>query len=362
MKKIIIVMIGMIFLIGLASCSSDKEEVDESQLNAEKYIKEIFVDIEFSKNNYETTGIWYGNEQYLIIYKNYATIIDESNNDKVLYLFSHFGGEITATALSGNDNLIFEYLVKNNILKLIDENGNVLEYSKVENIETSELMETSKIIDSTKLQQRDDGLFYEINQLKPFDGTVMSYYENGQIEREKNYIAGRLQGKDIIYYENGEIEVERNYIVGELDGKSIIYYKNGKIKREENYKASELNGKSIVYYENGHIKREENYKASELDGKSIGYYENGQIEMVENYKDGIEDGKYITYYESGQIKYEWAYKAGLEDGQSIGYYENGQILREDNYKDGKLDGKYIIYSSGGRIIVEEYYKDGVKVE
>ena len=331
-------MIGIVFLISLTSCSSDKEQVDESQLNAEKYIKEIFVDVEFSEDNYETTGIWYGNEHYLIIYKNYATIIDESNNDKVLYLFSYFGGEITATALSGNDNLNFEYLVKNNILKLIDENGSVLEYCKVENIETSELMETSIIIDFAELQQRDDGLFYEINQIKPFDGTVMSYYENGQIERERNYIAG------------------------ELDGKSIGYYRNGQIKREENYKASELDGKSIIYYENGQIKRKENYKASELDGKFIGYYKNGQIEMEENYKDGIEDGKYITYYESGQIKYEWAYKAGLEDGQSIGYYENGQILREDNYKDGKLDGKYIIYSSSGIILIEEYYKEGVKVE
>ena len=104
------------------------------------------------------------------------------------------------------------------------------------------------------------------------------------------------------YYRNGQIEKEKNYKDGELDGKWILYYENGQIRNERNYKDGEKDGKQTYYYENGQIEEEGNYKDWKEVGKWTSYYENGQIFGEGNYKDGKRDGKWTTYNEDGSIK------------------------------------------------------------
>ena len=62
-----------------------------------------------------------------------------------------------------------------------------------------------------------------------------SYYPNGQINSEENYIDGKKDGKWTWYYENGQIQIEGNYIDGKRDGKWTWYYENGQIQIEVNY-------------------------------------------------------------------------------------------------------------------------------
>jgi antitoxin component YwqK of YwqJK toxin-antitoxin module len=40
---------------------------------------------------------------------------------------------------------------------------------------------------------------------------VRYYYDNGQVEREINYLQGQLHGKDIVWYDNGRKYWERYY-------------------------------------------------------------------------------------------------------------------------------------------------------
>ena len=42
--------------------------------------------------------------------------------------------------------------------------------------------------------------------------------------------------KSISYYENGQVESDSNYIDGKKDGKWIWYYEDGSLEREETYK------------------------------------------------------------------------------------------------------------------------------
>jgi len=106
------------------------------------------------------------------------------------------------------------------------------------------------------------------------NGQIVSYYENGQIKYERNYLpkyirkeVNKLHKVCDCDYEESEAEEDKKdfYLNCCCDGKSISYYENGQIEYERNYKDGKLEGKSISYYENGQIKYEENYK----DGKKV---------------------------------------------------------------------------------------------
>ena len=229
---------------------------------------------------------------------------------------------------------------------------------------------------------RDGIIYYET---KPFTGTHLCKYENGQNQVKGKVKDGKSDGKWTIWYENGQIMSEVNYKDDKLDGKWTSWYENGQIEAEENYKDGKLDGKWTLWHENGQIEREENWKDNIPDGnwtywfengqkksevnykdglgKMSRWYENGQKSSETNYKDGKLEGKWTSWYENGQIEGEGNYKDGKEDGKFTSWHDNGQIQSELNYKDGKAEGKYTFWFPDGRIwrLATSYYKDGKEI-
>ena len=74
---------------------------------------------------------------------------------------------------------------------------------------------SSEPIDVDKLVER-GGLHYEVNSDKPFSGEVVSYYSNGQKEKEGTFKDGEYDGKYTYWYENGQKFYERTFKDGEL--------------------------------------------------------------------------------------------------------------------------------------------------
>ena len=60
---------------------------------------------------------------------------------------------------------------------------------------------------------------------------IISYHENGQIEKEGIYINGKEEGKWIWYYENGQVKSEGKYKNGNKDGEWVNYYEKRQFKR-----------------------------------------------------------------------------------------------------------------------------------
>jgi periplasmic protein TonB len=67
------------------------------------------------------------------------------------------------------------------------------------------------------------------------NGKSMSWYENGQLKNETNFINGKLNGKDISYYENGQLKSNLTYKEGKKESELVSYWKNGKLKRKDRY-------------------------------------------------------------------------------------------------------------------------------
>lgn len=97
-------------------------------------------------------------------------------------------------------------------------------------------------------------------------GKWISYYENGKVFREYNFVEGKksgttikegvLSGSYIMFYENGNLMSKAEYLNGKIVGDSYVYYENGNLKGESkrNFDGNG-NSESIDYYDNGQLKK-----------------------------------------------------------------------------------------------------------
>lgn len=132
---------------------------------------------------------------------------------------------------------------------------------------------SEKTINEDQLQNR-DGVFYEVNAKKPFSGTVIEKYRDGQVKEEMHYKDGEGDGHIIQWYENGQKKREENWKDGKQHGHFTGWYENGQKWFEQNYKDGEIQGLSNIWHENGQKRYEINYKRGE-EISTVEWDENG---------------------------------------------------------------------------------------
>jgi len=134
-----------------------------------------------------------------------------------------------------------------------------------------------RIEDISKLEIRDEKI-YVIGENKPYTGTFIDKYENGNLGKIAEFKNGLRHGKQETYDKKGQLLL-------------LNTYKNG-----------QLNGPYNSYYENGNLKTEATYKNGKEDGPIRVYYENGQLWSESKYKNGVEVAPIKWYDENGNPK------------------------------------------------------------
>src|SRR3989304_8535694 len=86
----------------------------------------------------------------------------------------------------------------------------------------------------------------------------------------------------------------------QLSGTKVVktYYPNGMIKTEGDYLYDQLDGYYKEYYPNGKLWKDWKFRNGKEDGLSTWYFEDGKISIEWNYEDGIKEGTSSWYYES----------------------------------------------------------------
>lgn len=129
-----------------------------------------------------------------------------------------------------------------------------------------------------------DGLFYKINENKPFSGTAFKIIDDNIKITIWNYKDGKNDGVCKNFYENGNIKFYGEFKEGVPNGVIREYNKEGVLVLEENFKNGVLNGEKKEFYENGNIKTLETYKNDFLHGNRATYYESGKEKVIEKYE------------------------------------------------------------------------------
>ena len=98
-----------------------------------------------------------------------------------------------------------------------------------------------------------DSIYYEVNSNTPFTGSVMEYYENGQLKFRENYKNGIVDGPHEWFHKNGQLDERGNYKNGKEDGVWEKYYENGELEERDNWKEGEQDGLWEYFNENGQL-------------------------------------------------------------------------------------------------------------
>jgi antitoxin component YwqK of YwqJK toxin-antitoxin module len=168
-------------------------------------------------------------------------------------------------------------------------------------------------------------VFISKNGLK--DGIFKSYYLNGEIILECNYVKDILHGDFKTYYQGGELESKKTYKNGLLNGLSVNYFENGNIKNETNYINDIPNGLHNKYNSLGKLIQSNLFinglrekKGHSENSELITEIEYWNIENILSHKDYFidnkivysifknEEKKHFFYYENGNKKFEICFR------------------------------------------------------
>ena len=154
----------------------------------------------------------------------------------------------------------------------------------------------------TTLVER-EGFFYTKDTNKPYSGPVFSLDKKGRTKREGILEDGKMiTYMEITWYENGQKEKEETYKDGKEDGLWTYWFKNGQKKFDFNYKDGERDGLSTYWFETGLKYSERNYKDGRENGLWIEWYENGQKKVEGTFVDGYIVGPGKKWNEDGSVK------------------------------------------------------------
>lgn len=303
-----------------------------------------------------------------------------------------------------------KFLNNSNIIrgKTNEINKNIKQINNLKTNVKPEKTKKIKITVSTGDQERTYYKSFDSSLDTPtkYGDVVLTYYPNGKIKKEVDYVNGLKEGKEIFYYQNGTVAKETTYINDKKYGDFFENYENGILKISGKFVDNRLDGLITTYNSNGQKQSETNYTLGLKNGKSTEYisgkvlseviYKNGKKEgyffannfnggleiegnfvddkkngvwtkynrdrkiiLEETYHQGILEGEYNKYYDTGSIKESGTYINGYLEGTVEIYNENSNLIRKINYIKGKKEGKSESYYSDGKLLNEEYYRNNI---
>jgi len=210
-------------------------------------------------------------------------------------------------------------------------------------------------------QYKDDGLIKRI-----------TYYTNGNIEMERNFLNGKENGIEKRYTLEGDLKTEKNYVNGKQVDKQVQHYTSNLADyiQTSNYNESgKLDGDySEIYTESGETKQKGKYKNGKKEGLWITGSPSGGKTKEENYENNILTGYKVT--EKGQDA-ENSYYTEItyfdKDGKKTGEYtqtwdKNKAVKTKGKYINGRQDGKWIYGDKNGKIYKEDNYENGKYID
>jgi len=105
------------------------------------------------------------------------------------------------------------------------------------------------------------------------DGLYVTYYSNGNKQKEGYTKNGKEDGIYYDYYQTGKVQREHHFDMGKKVGIWKSFYEDGKKWTERHFKNDNLHGKVLVWDEQGRLGKEYDYVNGQLVNKQM-HFEN----------------------------------------------------------------------------------------
>ena len=159
------------------------------------------------------------------------------------------------------------------------------------------------------LQMIDDVL-YKYGEDKPYNGKILSKFDDGNISMAETAKNGKIDGETKTYYESGKLKD------GKIDGEYKWHSQDGNILITAMYKNNEKSDEQAVTVKD----------RKPFTGTYTETYGNGNVSQSKKFLDGKRDGETIFYYENGKIREKIPYVKGLRDGDYFYYDNTGEVI------------------------------------
>ncbi len=124
-------------------------------------------------------------------------------------------------------------------------------------------------------------------QNSPFDGLLVSKYDNVSLKMELQYVNGRKDGYEKQWYLNGQLAQSRLYSKGIKVGNHLGWWDHGTKKFDYNFNdIGEYEGNRKEWYKNGQLVRDFNYSKGKELGSQRMWTESGKIRANYEVKNG----------------------------------------------------------------------------
>ena len=104
-----------------------------------------------------------------------------------------------------------------------------------------------------------------------------SYFPNGNLEYEAEFINEKLDGISRVWLENGTLLSVSEYINGQPHGVWKTFHSNEKLKYETTYFHNRKHGYERYYYENGQLKSEQKFSYGKPETEIVRWNVDGTI-------------------------------------------------------------------------------------
>ncbi len=99
-----------------------------------------------------------------------------------------------------------------------------------------------------------------------YHGTILWYFQNGNVFQIVNYDEGVLNGMRSVYFESGSLKSIRYYKSGVLEGPWEHYFQSGGIKEKGYYSGGEKHGIWDYYDKSGFLVQRGEFESGEKTG------------------------------------------------------------------------------------------------
>jgi ubiquinone/menaquinone biosynthesis C-methylase UbiE len=113
----------------------------------------------------------------------------------------------------------------------------------------------------------------------PYTGLVINYYLNGKKLEEARMVRGVPEGMMRRWYQNGQVQLEREYKAGKMDGMDREYYEDGTLWKEGRFAADSAEGAWKAWFPNGRVQLINNYRHGQGVDSAVKYYSTGAIRL-----------------------------------------------------------------------------------
>ena len=235
--------------------------------------------------------------------------------------------------------------------------------------------------DFNHIQVQSAGKYYvdELGETSNEHGKWKYFSRLGELEEERNFYNGLLQGESIRYFPNGEKEQQGFFKWGRQDSVYREWYETGFLKTEGEYKLDVPVNEWKYYYRDGRLKSVEETRGGDNylwafhlpdslhtqtvidgEGEMTTYYTTGTVKEWYNYQKGLKHGSFEEMSIYGYTTLKGAFKNGEKDGRWEYFYYTGEKEKVTEYVNGVLEGTYQYFYDNGQLNVEGTYKNGKK--